>query len=649
MATKKKIRRRRPRKSGQAARPQALEPLAPASLEFARVRYPVWQAAIAAAIIVVAGTLVYSNTFNVPEIFDDSASISRNTHIVRLWPLLYALDAPGQQTTAGRPVLALSLAVNYKINTLIGRGGLDMKGFHIFNLTVHLLAGLTLMGVVRRTLLTRRLEERFARHSGLLAGICALLWVVHPLQTESVTYTIQRAESMVGLCYLLTLYCAIRSYMSSRKLPWCVAAALACAVGMATKEVMATAPLVVLIYDRVFVARSFREVAKRWRLYLPLAATWLLLAGLMWAGPRSSSTGAAIGISQWEYAQSQCKIILHYIRLAFWPDRLVLDYYWRPPEGMAEVAPYAAVLFILLVATVAAIRHRPEISFLGVWFFVILGPTSSFYPIKDLAFEHRMYLSLAAIVCGVVLALYAAAGKLAGTRKMPVAAALLALAAIAGLLGWRSFDRNLDYASRFSIWKDTVEKVPHNPRAHNNVGYAYREMALKSEEVQDNKRLRQEYFDKAMYHYNKAIELDPRYIQAYNNRGAAHGFMGEHDKALADFNASIRLNPTKAPMPYCNRGFVYLYRGQGAAANKQFEAAARDYAEAKKNFDRAIEIDPKYARAYVARGRALTGMGLYDQALKDYDRAKYLQPHLEEADDARNQTLQLKAMLEGPG
>jgi len=597
----------------------------------------------AGAIIVVAGLLVYCNTFNVPEIFDDSASISRNTHITHLWPITRAMKAPDQQTTAGRPMLSLSLAINYAIS------GLKMWSYHAFNLAVHILAGLTLMGIVRRTLLSDRLKGRFKDHAELLAGICALLWVVHPLQTEAVTYTIQRAESMMGLFYLLTIYCAIRSFDSPRRALWYAAATAACAAGMATKEVMATAPLMVLIYDRTFVAKSFKEVARRKGLYMLLAATWAIIIALVATAPRSKSAGFGIAVTPFEYARAQCQIIPHYIRLAFWPDRLVLDYYWPLPESLGEVAPYAAVLLALLAATVVAIRLRPEIGFLGAWFFVILGPSSSFMPIKDLAFEHRMYLSLAAIVCGVVLGAYALAGRFAPARRRVLLPVLLALAAaIAGLLGWRSFDRNLDYASRFTIWKDTVEKAPHNPRAHNNVGYAYREMALEDPKAKNNRRLQQEYFDKAMYHYNKALELDPGYVQAYNNRGAAHGFMGEHDKALADFNASIRLNP-KAPMPYCNRGFVYLYRAQAAVANKRFELAARDFAEAKKNFDRAIELDPKYARAYVARGRALTGLGLYDQALKDYDRAKYLQPHLEEIEQARQETLQLKAMRRGSG
>lgn len=599
----------------------------------------------AAVIIALAAVMVYSKTFRVPEIFDDSASISRNTHITHLWPLTRAMSAPEQQTTAGRPMLSLSLAINYAIS------GLDMWSYHVFNLSVHILAGLTLMGVVRRTLLTDRLRDRFAKHADVLAGICALLWVVHPLQTEAVTYIIQRAESMMGLFYLLTLYCAIRGFHSPRPALWYVAATVACAAGMATKEVMATAPLMVVIYDVVFLTRSKRQFVRRLGLYLPLALTWAIVIALVATAPRSRSAGFDITVRPLVYAQAQCEIILHYIRLAFWPDKLVLDYYWPAPESFMEIAPYAGVLALLLMATVVAIWRRPALGFLGVWFFVILGPSSSFMPIKDLAFEHRIYLSLAAITCGVVIAGYLLADKLAGADKLPVAAALLALVGtVAALLGWRSFDRNLDYASRFTIWKDTVEKVPHNPRAHNNVGYAYREMAIEAVKSDDRKHLQKEYFDKAMHHYNRAIELDPGYIQAYNNRGAAYGFMGQHDRALEDFNASIKLN-SDAKMPFCNRGFVYLYKAQYAAGTGRYADATRDFAEAKKNFDRAIELDWKYARAHVARARAWTGLGRTDQAMKDIERAIYLQPHLAQSDEvteARKEISQMRAAQSAP-
>ena len=185
------------------------------------------------------------------------------------------------ETVSGRPVLNLSLALNYAVS------GCDVRGYHVTNLAIHLAAALLLFGIVRRTLPRFRGcggGQQLARLqlATPLALAIALLWAVHPLQTESVTYIVQRAESLMGLFYLLTLYCFLRGAGSARAIFWYAGSVLACLLGMATKEVMVSAPLVVLLYDRTFLAGSFREAwRRRWAYYLALAATWLLLAWLV--------------------------------------------------------------------------------------------------------------------------------------------------------------------------------------------------------------------------------------------------------------------------------------------------------------------------------------------------------------------------------
>jgi protein O-mannosyl-transferase len=177
----------------------------------------------------------------------------------------------------GRPVVNLSLALNYAL------GGSNVWGYHALNLAIHIiLAGLTLFGVVRRTLLRPALRERFSPSAARLALVVAVLWTAHPLQTEAVTYVSQRCESLMGLFYLLTLYCFVRGADSQRCGWWFTLSVVACLLGMATKEVMVTAPLLVLLYDRTFVTGSFRKAWTRHRrLYLSLAGTWLLLGYLM--------------------------------------------------------------------------------------------------------------------------------------------------------------------------------------------------------------------------------------------------------------------------------------------------------------------------------------------------------------------------------
>ncbi len=282
-----------------------------------------WRGFVAGGLIVAAGLLAYCNSFGGPFIFDGKGSIVENSHIRRLWPIWQVFRAEPGSTVAGRPILSLSFALNYQIS------GLKVWSYHAVNLAVHILSALTLFGILRRTLLSERLRGRFGQASFSLALICALIWLAHPLQTGSVTYIVQRAESLMGLFYLLSLYCAIRGFSSAKSRRWYTPAILACALGMGTKEVMATVPFMVLLYDRVFVSRSFKEVfTRRWGLYAGLAATWVIFGGLAFFAPRGKSVGfGSPGLTGLEYAMTQCKVIVnYYLKLSFWPHPLLLDY-----------------------------------------------------------------------------------------------------------------------------------------------------------------------------------------------------------------------------------------------------------------------------------------------------------------------------------
>jgi len=238
-------------------------------------------------VAVAAGLLAYHNSFTGSYFHDDFGSIIENPTIRQLWPIWKPLSPPyGTGWTVGaRPLINLSVAVNYAL------GGYNVWGYHALNLAVHILAGLALLGIVRRTLLHR---ARFCAAADELALAIAVLWMVHPLQTQAVTYIIQRSESMMGLFYLLTLYCFIRgvesplmengkwfmgdgSWRLGARL-WYGLSVAACASGMTCKQVMVSAPVMVLLYDRAYVSGTFREAwRRRWPLYVGLASTWVLL------------------------------------------------------------------------------------------------------------------------------------------------------------------------------------------------------------------------------------------------------------------------------------------------------------------------------------------------------------------------------------
>jgi tetratricopeptide (TPR) repeat protein len=579
--------------------------------------------------IVVAVTAAYSNSFSGPFIFDDLGAIEKNATI-RSLRSVQVLVPPANVTLSRRPLANLSFAVNYAISKLA------LPSYHAANLLIHLLAALTLFGILRRTLLLPALRDRFGDASTGLAAAVALIWALHPLQTESVTYIVQRAESLMGLCYLLTLYALIRGASSERPRPWYAASVVACTLGMGAKEVIATAPVVLLLYDRAFLSGSFREAfRRRGGLYLGLAATWAALGAIMLLYKGSGAAGFGIGtVTPWRYALTQPGVILHYLGLSFLPQPLCLDYSWPFAATFQEAAPEAIALAVLLAAVAWAVVRRPALGFLGAWFFLILAPTSSFMPIKDACFEHRMYLSLAAVVAGAAIAGYALIRRLVRQSALSgnsatIAATVLALV-VAVALGCASFRRNADYRTAVSIWEDATRKRPGNPRAWNSLGEAYGKASR---------------YDEAIRSCDKALDLDPCYAEAYNNRGAARADANHDFDAIADYDKAIALEPDFAEA-YNNRGLACAKIGRLTDAIRDYDKAIAlkpDYAEAYecravayagsarlpealRDFDKAVALDPAYADAYFDRGNALFYANRCSEAIADYDKAIALQP-----------------------
>jgi tetratricopeptide (TPR) repeat protein len=580
----------------------------------------------AVVVLVVAIGLAYANSLHGPFVFDDFPSIVGNPSIVHLFSPQVLLAPPDAVTTTGRPVANLSFAINYAL------GGLAVEGYHLGNLAIHILASLTLFGLVRRTLLLPRLAVPFAPASTGLALTVALLWGLHPLQTESVSYIVQRTESLGGLFYLLTLYAFVRAVTEARKL-WTVATVVSCALGMASKEIVATAPVLTLLYDRIFVVGSLKEsLQKRRGLWAGLAATWAVSVVVFLAsGSRGGSAGFGLGMGAWQYARTQFGCIVHYLRLALWPHPLVLDYGNDVAREASQIVPYALVVVVLLAGTVALLVRRPMLGFLGVAFFAILAPTSSIVPLAgQTQAEHRMYLPLAAVVTLVVLAIHRLAVR--GKAVRP-ALALVPVAALA--LGWGTFKRNQDYQSELALWDGSVRHGPPNYRALLNRGNAYLALGQNDLAIQD---------------YDRSIALAPRYAKSHNGRGNALRALGRNDEAIRDYDKAIRLNPDFTAA-YQGRGSAYEGLGQLDAAIKDFSKAitlAPDSEEAYFNrakildgqgqylaaitdYDKVISLRPDYADAYNNRGGAREALGQFDAALKDYDKALALNPSMAEA------------------
>jgi hypothetical protein len=558
---------------------------------------------MAGGLIFLAALAVYYNSLSGPFIMDDHSIV--NSPVIR--HLGSALLPPASSTASGRPVISLTFALNYAL------GGRKAWGYHAFNLLVHTLAGLTLFGLVRRTLARPALSERFGADAVSLALAVAVIWTVHPLQTEAVTYISQRAESLMGLFYLLTLYCFVRSVDETGERQeakgerpekeiqdpevirppasslWPLASIICCLLGAMSKEVIVTAPVMVLLYDRTFVAGTFHEAWRlRWRYYLGLACAWLLLAGLM------NNLGLrGIGFEQpmtwWSYALISCRSVVLYLKLAIWPHPLVFDYGMPVVRHVTEIMPCALVLASLLSAVLIAVRSRPVIGFAGAWFFLILAASSSVIPISGQPIaEHRVYLSLAAVVVLGVLGLY----RLIGRRSLAVGAA------VAAGLGWLTAQRNQDYRSELAIWSDTVAKCPDNERAHNNHG-----ICLVNVPGQ---------LPVAIAEFHAALQIKPGYKDAHYNLGLVFSQIpGRLPDAIAEYQAALRIKPDD----------LNTHNRLGLALTQQ-----GNLDEALAQFKETLQIAPESAQGHNNLGNALAKSGRLVEAIDQYELALRLTP-----------------------
>ncbi len=332
-----------------------------------------------AALLLGAVFLVYGHALHAPFIFDDRVSIVENPSIRSTWPLWGTDQRPGpfqpprDVSTAGRPLVNFTFAVNYRA------GRLDPTGYHALNVVAHALATLLLWRLVRQTLLLEFFGGRFLRTADPLAFAAALLWAVHPLQTETVEYVTQRTELLMSLCYLATLFAAQRYWTAGvdrARTGWLVAAITAAAAGMACKEVMVTAPVVVLLFERTFWRRSFRDaIAQSRLLYLGLCATWGVLVALNYGGARSASAGFHLGVPAHVWWLTQARVLFLYLKLIVWPWPLVIHYEFPYFESLGTAAVWGVPALLLGAATVALVYRRTATGFVWASALLVLSPT----------------------------------------------------------------------------------------------------------------------------------------------------------------------------------------------------------------------------------------------------------------------------------
>ena len=592
-------------------------------------------ALVAALVLAIAAVLAYADTLHVPFVFDDKASIEHNATLRDLGNLGAVLSPPGEGVTvAGRPVLNLSLAINYALS------GLDVGSYHAVNLLIHFLAALTLFGILRQTLKALQNQPGSVGKQRdlspweitLASLVAAATWEVHPLNTEAVTYVIQRAESLMGLCYLVTLYGFIRSVRSphpGRARAWLGLSALACAAGMGTKEAMISAPLIVLAYDWIVFRRSIpRVLASLWPYYAALlaACAWVIILALG-TGNRGGTAGFGIDVAPWTYWQTQFQAVAHYLWLSVCPKPLVFDYGVEWSTGFAEIAPYALAVAVLLGLVAYALRRRWTLGLSGLLVLAILAPTSLIPGNRQTMAEHRMYLPLAALigwsVCGALACLPAAWRRRKGGLLLVPALGIIAFLAV------MSFQRNRVYASELTLYQDTVHSRPSNPAAHLNLANTLRDLHR---------------LDEAVDHYEQAIRLRPSYYQAHYDLAIALAADHRSEEAIEHYNEALKIHPDY-PEAQNNLGILLARSGRDSAAIPHLTEAVRlrpDYLEAHYNlglslarsgsineavaqFEEALRLNPNFYPAHVTLGYALQMLGRGREAQEHFQEAQRLQ------------------------
>lgn len=521
-------------------------------------------------LLVIATALgTYANSFHVPFLFDDESSITGNKVIRSL--ANFFVNGDGYAYNPRRFVGYLTFALNYRW------GGLDVVGYHVVNLAIHIASALLIYALLRLTFRTPVLRNSvLASQSPLLALAAALLFVVHPLQTQAVTYTVQRLASLATCFYLAALVMHVRwrlaleagaRCLSKKTLPCYLTSLAAAVLAMKTKEIAFTLPLVVLLYEVFFFGWPDR---KRWLMLAPMLLTALIIPlGMInlqqpvgeVIAEASQATVVKSPLSRWEYLYTQFSVIVTYLRLLALPVNQNLDHDYPVNLSLLELRAFLALLLLtsLLAAGVLLYRRSRRgdnaslrLAAFGIfWFFITLAVESSIIPITDVIYEHRVYLPSVGFMIAVVTLVALGVCRLTKHRRLParIAFALLTLV-VTGLAG-TTYARNMVWQSQVSLWQDVQRKSPHKARPNNNLGKALEEIGR---------------FDEAMEMYQRALRIKPDHAESLHNLGRILLLIkGRPDLAEPLFYRAITANPNYVDA-YVNLGAACIRLGRYAEA-----------------------------------------------------------------------------------
>ena len=442
----------------------------------------------------------------------------------------------------------------------------------------------------------------------VLAFCAALLWLVHPIQTESVTYIVQRLESLMGMFFLASLYALLRSH-EHRRVLWQSLAVITGWLCIGTKEVGLMLPLVALLFDRVFLAASWGEVVRRRGIMHVLLLTAMVGYFVIGIGSVPLRVERQVNINEayqrptsWEFFRTQPGVLLHYLKTTFWPHDLCLELSWPVAQDPLEIYGKGAIILAVLVTGFVLLRSRPAIGFLIVSFFLILAPSSTIVPLF-IAFEHRMYLSLACVAVGLVLAVFWCGQRISkrfgweASAQFGATGVLLFSLPAAVALTFLTRQHNETYRDSIAVWQNVVRVAPHNVRAHMNLG-VYLGKAGRYEEAES--------------HFRYALEFKPNYHACWYNLGLhQHLDLKTPESAVSSLQKATALHPEKA---------IYHFALASALAD------SGDAPAAEASYRRTLELNPNHYEPHHNLGRLLRKEDRFPEAEQFLNRAIQLNP-----------------------
>ncbi|MBT8363715.1 MAG: tetratricopeptide repeat protein [Deltaproteobacteria bacterium] len=641
-------------------------------------------------VLMAVGFLIYANTFQSPFVFDDEPMI-KNNPAIRMqefsWTnIITAVSGTGRN----RPISILSFAFNYYFDQY------NLFGYHLANIMVHIITGILLFFFLKTTLrISNRLDVGASRldSAGILcvSGLTALLWLVNPVQTQSVTYVVQRMNSMAAMFFILALLLYAKGRLARQKVNqvidmkaaigrskahsrkyylWYLGCVIAGVLALGSKESSASLPFFIFLYEWYF----FRDLSKKWlkKQLIIIAAIGMLfsLLALMhlgldpWEKFKNLRDFSEGHFTMGQRLLTQTRVVIYYLSLIFYPNPSRLNLEYDFPLSLSLMNPLTTLPSLigigLLILGIFLTRRQRLVSFCILWFLGNLVIESSVIPLA-IIFEHRLYLP-SMFVCLLPVILFYRQIK-QKWLTVGISCALIILCAY-----W-TFERNRVWRDQITLWADCIKKSPHKARPYSNLGIALtnkerydealrnflKAIQIKPNFVQAQYNLgilydKLDETNKAIEHYRIAVKINPNYEKAHNNLGVALLKQDKTDEAIESFRMALQLDPSFA-IAHINLGAALSKQDKLGAAVVHFNNALQissDLPEAQyrlgaallkqgrteqgiRHIKRALQIDPDYAEAHNDLGGQLLQQGKIDEALKHLTRALSINPDLVEA------------------